>query len=72
MEKQYLAISVVAGLIYLVKTIDLTKKSKERFWLEAVMFTFNIVVGFVAISTTIFVIGLSSKFYWMDKNDESK
>ena len=33
-----LAISAVAGFIYLLKNIDQTKKSKERFWIEAVMY----------------------------------
>ena len=34
-----LAISAVAGLVLLLKNVDLTKKSKERFWLESVIFT---------------------------------
>ena len=32
-----LAISAVVGLIYLLKNIDLTKKSKERAWIEFIM-----------------------------------
>ena len=38
MGEAILAISAVAGFIYLLKNIDLTKKSKERFWIEAVMY----------------------------------
>lgn len=48
-----LAISAVAGLIWLLKNIDMTKKSKQRFWIEAVMYVLILVVGFI-VSTTIF------------------
>ena len=48
-----LAISAVAGFIYLLKNIDLTKKSKERFWIEAVMYTIVLVVGFVVVYNNI-------------------
>lgn len=50
-----LAISAVAGLIWLLKNIDLTKKSKQSFWIEAVMYLVVLVLGFV-ISTTSFTI----------------
>ncbi|KQL35648.1 MULTISPECIES: c-type cytochrome biogenesis protein CcsB [Bacillaceae] len=50
-----LAISAVAGLIWLLKNIDLTKKSKQSFWIEAVMYLVVLVLGFV-ISTTAFTI----------------
>ncbi|MEI4768429.1 c-type cytochrome biogenesis protein CcsB [Psychrobacillus sp. FJAT-51614] len=50
-----LAISAVAGLIWLLKNIDLTKKSKQSFWIEAVMFLAVLVLGFV-ISTSSFAI----------------
>lgn len=48
-----LAISAVAGLIWLLKNIDMTKKSKQRFWIETVMYVLILVVGFI-VSTTIF------------------
>lgn len=48
-----LAISAVAGLIWLLKNIDMTKKSKQRFWIEAVMYVLILVIGFI-VSTTIF------------------
>ncbi|MDW0115599.1 c-type cytochrome biogenesis protein CcsB [Sporosarcina thermotolerans] len=63
-----LAISAVAGLIYLLKNVDLTKKSKERFWLEAVMFTLILVLGFVVSSTTFKVTGYEAHFTYIDKN----
>jgi cytochrome c-type biogenesis protein CcsB len=64
-----LAISAVAGLIYLLKHVDLTKRSKERFWLEAVMFTLIIVLGFVLSSTTFKLTGYEAHFTYIDKNE---
>jgi len=48
-----LAISAVAGLIWLLKNIDMSKKSKQRFWIEAVMYLLVLVIGFI-VSTTVF------------------
>ncbi|MGG0642715.1 c-type cytochrome biogenesis protein CcsB [Sporosarcina gallistercoris] len=63
-----LAISAVAGLIYLVKNVDLTRKSKERFWLEAVMFTVVLVLGFVLSSSAFSIAGYEADFTYVDKN----
>ncbi len=64
-----LAISAVAGLIFLLKNIDLTKKSKQRFWLEAVIFTLILVIGFVLSSTTFKLTGYEAQFTYIDKNE---
>jgi cytochrome c-type biogenesis protein CcsB len=72
MGEAILAISFAAGLIYLVKTIDQSKKSKRTFWLEAIMFSLICVVGFVASTTTFSLLDYKTSFTWMDKNDESK
>ncbi|MEK5039289.1 c-type cytochrome biogenesis protein CcsB [Sporosarcina sp. FSL K6-3457] len=64
-----LAISAVAGLIFLLKNIDLTKKSKQRFWLEAVMLTLILVIGFVLSSTTFKLTGYEAQFSYIDKNE---
>ncbi|WP_068982998.1 MULTISPECIES: c-type cytochrome biogenesis protein CcsB [Lysinibacillus] len=62
-----LAISAVAGLIYLLKVVDLKKPSKQRFWLEAVMFFLVVVIGFV-IATSIFSgMGYESNYTYVDK-----
>ena len=65
-----LAISAVAGLIFLLKNIDLTKKSKQRFWLEAVIFTLILVIGFVLSSTTFKLTGYEAEFTYIDKNEQ--
>lgn len=65
-----LAISAVAGLIYLLKHVDLKKKSKERFWLEAIMYSCVLVLGFVATSL-VFSTGMDYKatYQYTDKED---
>ncbi len=65
-----LAISAVAGLIYLLKNVDLKKASKERFWLEAVILTLVLVIGFVLSSTAFKVAGYEAEFSYIDKNDK--
>ena len=65
-----LAISAVAGLVLLLKNVDLTKKSKERFWLESVIFTLVLVVGFILSSTVFSVMGNEAEFTFVDKNGD--
>jgi cytochrome c-type biogenesis protein CcsB len=64
-----LAISFAAGLIYLVKYIDQSKKSKRTFWLETIMFSLICVVGFIAITTTFSLADYKTNITWKDKNN---
>ena len=63
-----LAISAGAGLIYLLKVVDMTKKSKQRFWLEAMMFSLVIVIGFVIASSYFQLTGYEAEFSYIDKD----
>jgi cytochrome c-type biogenesis protein CcsB len=65
-----LAVSFAAGIIYLVKSVDQTKQSKQRFWLEAVMFGLVCTLGFVIISSTFSAMGYKAEFNWIDKNGQ--
>ncbi|MET1013837.1 MAG: c-type cytochrome biogenesis protein CcsB [Paenisporosarcina sp.] len=65
-----LAISAVAGLIYLLKHVDVTKRTKQRFWLEAVMFTLVLVLGFVASTTTFSLMDYEASFSYVDKEEK--
>lgn len=65
-----LAISAAAGLIYLLKVVDLTKKSKQRFWLEAIMYSLVLVVGFVAVSSFFSLTDYEAEFTYVDKEDK--
>ncbi|MFJ7952414.1 c-type cytochrome biogenesis protein CcsB [Lysinibacillus sp. NPDC096418] len=64
-----LAISAVAGLIYLLKVVDLSKKSKQRFWLEAVMYCLVVVIGFVVGSSAFSAMDYESKYTYVDKEE---
>ncbi|MGE7839229.1 c-type cytochrome biogenesis protein CcsB [Lysinibacillus sp. NPDC093712] len=72
MGQSILAISAVAGLIYLLKVVDLKKPSKQRFWLEAVMYCLVIVIGFVAVSSTFSAMDYESKYTYLDKEGVSR
>lgn len=62
-----LAISAVAGLIYLLKNVDTKIRSKEAAWLEAIMYSLVLVVGFVIASITFTSMGYEAKFEYVDK-----
>ena len=67
-----LAISAVAGLIYLLKVVDLTKRSKQRFWLEAVMYCLVVVIGFVAVTSTFSAMDYESSYNYVDKEGTTR
>ncbi|KMY29735.1 cytochrome C biogenesis protein [Lysinibacillus xylanilyticus] len=67
-----LAISAVAGLIYLLKVVDLKKPSKQRFWLEAVMFFLVVVVGFVVATSIFNMMGYDSTYTYVDKEGNER
>ncbi len=72
MGQSILAISAVAGLIYLLKVVDLNKPSKQRFWLEAVMYCLVVVLGFVIVSSTFSAMDYESKYTYIDKEGMSR
>ncbi|RLQ95053.1 c-type cytochrome biogenesis protein CcsB [Falsibacillus albus] len=65
-----LSISFAAGLIYLVKNIDQTKKSAKTFWLELVLFGLVAVLGFVAATTTFSLMDYKASFNWENRKGE--
>ena len=65
------AISAVAGLVYLLKNINTKEKTKESFWLEAVMYTCVLVVGFMIATVTFNIMGYEAKFEYVDTLDKT-
>ena len=65
------AISFIAGLVYLLKNVDVTKKSKERFWLEVIMFVCVLVIGFAVATLSFKAIGYESKFEYVNNIDQT-
>ncbi|HLU23772.1 c-type cytochrome biogenesis protein CcsB [Lederbergia graminis] len=70
MGQAILAISFVAGIIYLLKAVDTTQKGKRTFWLEAVMYTLVVTVGFIIISTAFSFANYQADFEWINKDGE--
>ncbi|MFX3624734.1 MAG: c-type cytochrome biogenesis protein CcsB [Ectobacillus sp.] len=65
-----LAISFVAGLIYLIKNIDQTISNKHTFWLEVIMFCLISTLGFVTATTSFKAAKYEAKYEWINKNDQ--
>lgn len=62
-----LSISFVAGLIYLLKSVKHTKGSKQSFWLETVMYSLVVVIGFVVASTAFTLGNYEANFQYVDQ-----
>ncbi|MFC4557425.1 c-type cytochrome biogenesis protein CcsB [Virgibacillus kekensis] len=57
-----LSISFVAGLIYLIRQVDQSVRSKRTTWLEIILFSLVILVGFSVITTAFNVAGYNAQF----------
>ncbi|MDM5333263.1 c-type cytochrome biogenesis protein CcsB [Ureibacillus composti] len=64
-----LAISAVAGLIYLLKDINSKQKSRNRFWLEFILYFVVLVIGFVVSSITFKAMDYEAQFTYVDKEE---
>ncbi|MGA9226620.1 MAG: c-type cytochrome biogenesis protein CcsB [Mesobacillus sp.] len=62
-----LAISFAAGLIYLVRSVDQTKKSKSTLWLEVVLFGLISTLGFVFVSSYFAATDYEANFNYVNK-----
>lgn len=65
-----LAVSFAAGIIYLIRVVDQSKKTKSTFWLEATMFGLIATLGFVIILSVFSAMGYEAKFDWVNKHGE--
>ncbi|MCD5323040.1 MULTISPECIES: c-type cytochrome biogenesis protein CcsB [Pontibacillus] len=57
-----LAVSFAAGLLYLIKTIDQTEKTKKTSWLEFIIYTIFAVIGFIVITSGFRLAGYEAAF----------
>lgn len=62
-----LAISFVAGLIYLLKKVDHKNDKKQSFWLESVMYGLVVVLGFIAAATTFTLMDYKAEFNYTNQ-----
>lgn len=65
-----LAVSFGSALIYLVKSIDQTKRSKKTAWLEFIMYCLVAVLAFVLVITAFSIMDYKANFTWVDKNGQ--
>ncbi|HDR8067852.1 cytochrome c biogenesis protein ResC [Bacillus cereus] len=65
-----LAISFITGVMYLLKNVDQSTRSKRTFWLETVVFTLVCTVGFVGVTTVFSSMKYEAKFQWIDKTEQ--
>ncbi|SCL88606.1 cytochrome c biogenesis protein ResC [Bacillus wiedmannii] len=65
-----LAISFITGVMYLLKNVDQSTRSKRTFWLETVVFTLVCTVGFIGVTTLFSSMKYEAKFQWVDKNEQ--
>jgi cytochrome c-type biogenesis protein CcsB len=64
-----LAISFVAGLIYLIATIDQSKNSKKTGWLEFVLYSLLSTLGFILVSLYFGLTDYQTTFQWINENE---
>ena len=64
-----LAISFIAAIIYLVKSVEQTKASKRTFFLEIIMYTLVSTLALVIVSSTFSMMDYKANFDWVDKKD---
>ncbi len=62
-----LGVGFIAGLIYLIRVVDQSKRSKQTFWLEAVIYSVTCAVA-IAITVGVFsLINYSVTFNWINE-----
>ncbi|ALX47987.1 c-type cytochrome biogenesis protein CcsB [Lentibacillus amyloliquefaciens] len=66
-----LSISFVAGLIYLIRQIDQTVRTKRTTWLEVILIGLFIFVGFSLISAAFNISGYSAEFEYSAANGQT-
>lgn len=67
-----LAVSFVIAIIYLVKVIEQTVKSKKTMWLEVVLFTLFVIAGFIIATLSFTTIGGYSAVFQIEESQQFK
>lgn len=65
-----LSLSFAAGLIYLLKSVNQSVKSKKTFWLEAIMYMLVLTVGFIVVSISFSAVDYNASFSWVNKEGQ--
>ncbi|RCW41125.1 c-type cytochrome biogenesis protein CcsB [Paenibacillus prosopidis] len=65
-----LASSFIAGVIYLLRSVDQAKPSKKTFWLEVIMYMIVTTLAYVVITSIFRGLDYEVVYNWIDKNDQ--
>lgn len=63
-----LAISFIAGLVYLVRAVDQSTRTRQTIWLELIMYMTLAVVAFIVLSFSFRAMDYETTFTWVEKN----
>ncbi len=63
-----LAISFVAGLLYLLRSVNQSEKSKQTFWLEVVLYSVLSVIAFILLTFGFRIAGYETVFHYIDRD----
>src|SRR5699024_3916990 len=64
-----LGVSFVTGLIYLIKKINQSVKSKQTFWLETILYTLFVFIGFIVITVSFNMANYEAVFEYPSGNN---
>ena len=67
-----LSVSFVTGLIYLLKKVDTSNKSKSAFFLELVLYFLVVVVGFILVTSAFGTAGYSASYQFENQEGQSQ
>ncbi|QFT89452.1 Cytochrome c biogenesis protein CcsA [Bacillus sp. THAF10] len=62
-----LSVSFAAGLIYLVKVVDYSKKGQKPFWVEFTLYVLISFLGFITVSLGFGAVDYQAEFSYIDK-----
>ncbi|MEV5027458.1 c-type cytochrome biogenesis protein CcsB [Paenibacillus sp. LPE1-1-1.1] len=65
-----LASSFIAGIIYLLRSVDQTKPSMKTFWLEVIMYYIVTILAFIVITLVFRGLHYEAVYKWVDNNGQ--
>ncbi|KRE46156.1 c-type cytochrome biogenesis protein CcsB [Paenibacillus sp. Soil522] len=65
-----LASSFIAGIIYLLRSVDQTKPSMKTFWLEVIMYAIVATLAFIVITLVFRGLQYETVYKWVDNNGQ--
>lgn len=67
-----LSVSFVSGLIYLLKSVDMSGKGKRPFFLEFILYFLVVIVGFILVTSAFRVADYSASYQFENQQGESQ